>query len=89
MVKVTWFSNESDTAYTDVHHIRPTDESVNSSRGTKDFDNGGSAHSEATDCNYDSDSWEPRDAVKGDVARMMFYMEVRYDPGVHTGWNNL
>ena len=78
------FPNESDTAYTDVHHIRPTDESVNSSRGTKDFDNGGSAHSEATDCNYDSDSWEPRDAVKGDVARMMFYMEVRYDPGVHT-----
>ena len=78
------FPNESDTAYTDVHHIRPADESVNSSRGTKDFDNGGSAHSEATDCNYDSDSWEPRDAVKGDVARMMFYMEVRYDPGVHT-----
>lgn len=78
------FPNESDTAYTDLHHLRPTDESVNSSRGTKDFDDGGSAHSEATDCNYDSDSWEPRDAVKGDVARMMFYMEVRYDPGVHS-----
>ena len=78
------FPNQSDTAYTDLHHLRPTDESVNSSRGTKDFDDGGSAHSEATDCNYDSDSWEPRDAVKGDVARMMFYMEVRYDPGVHS-----
>ena len=78
------FPNESDTAYTDIHHLKPCDESVNSSRGNKDFDDGGSAHSEATDCNYDSDSWEPRDAVKGDVARMMFYMEVRYDPGVHT-----
>lgn len=78
------FPNESDTAYTDIHHLKPCDESVNSSRSNKDFDDGGSAHSEATDCNYDSDSWEPRDAVKGDVARMMFYMEVRYDPGVHT-----
>ena len=82
------FPNESDTAYTDLHHLRPADESVNSSRGTKDFDNGGSAHSEATDCNYDSDSWEPRDAVKGDVARMMFYMEVRYDPGAHSDGTN-
>ena len=82
------FPNESDTAYTDLHHLRPTDESVNSSRGTKDFDNGGSAHSEATDCNYDSDSWEPRDEVKGDVARMMFYMEVRYDPGAHSDGTN-
>lgn len=82
------FPNESDTAYTDIHHLRPADESVNSSRGNKDFDNGGTAHSEATDCNYDSDSWEPRDAVKGDVARMMFYMEVRYDPGVHTDGTN-
>ena len=78
------FPNESDTAYTDLHHLKPADESVNSSRGNLDFDNGGSAHSEATDCNYDSDSWEPRDAVKGDVARMMFYMEVRYDPGIHS-----
>ena len=78
------FPSESDTAYTDIHHLKPCDESVNSSRGNKDFDDGGSAHSEATECNYDSDSWEPRDAVKGDVARMMFYMEVRYDPGVHT-----
>ena len=29
---------------------------------------------------YDSSlrTWEPRDEVKGDVARMMFYMDVRY-----------
>jgi endonuclease I len=64
---------------TDLHHLRPTDASVNSSRGNLDFDNGGSAHSEATECRFDSDSWEPRDAVKGDVARMMFYMDVRYE----------
>ncbi len=66
-------------AGTDAHHIRPTDASVNSSRGNLDFDNGGQQHNEATECYFDDDSWEPRDAVKGDVARMIFYMDVRYD----------
>ena len=77
------FPVEQDTAFTDCHHIRPADESVNSSRNTLDFDNGGDQHAEADQCYYDSDSWEPRDAIKGDVARMMFYMVVRYDPGYH------
>ncbi|MBL7026547.1 MAG: endonuclease [Candidatus Marinimicrobia bacterium] len=78
------FPDEIDTAYTDIHHLRPADESVNSSRSNLDFDNGGAAHVEATECSYDGDSWEPRDAVKGDIARMMFYMVVRYDPGYHS-----
>ncbi len=78
------FPSETDTAYTDCHHLRPADETVNSSRSNKDFDNGGDQHTEATECYTDSDSWEPRDAVKGDVARMIFYMVVRYDPGYHT-----
>ena len=64
---------------TDLHHLRPTDVSVNSSRGNKDFDNGGTAQKEAPDTYADSDSWEPRDEVKGDVARMIFYMAVRYE----------
>ncbi|KZZ85418.1 ribonuclease [Bacillus sp. SJS] len=64
---------------TDIHHLRPTDVSVNSSRGNLDFDNGGSQHSEALGNYFDSDSWEPRDEVKGDVARMIFYMAVRYE----------
>ena len=64
---------------TDLHHMKPEDASVNSDRGNKDFDNGGVQHPEASGCYYDSDSWEPRDAVKGDVARMIFYMEVRYE----------
>ena len=63
----------------DLHHMKPTDASVNSSRGSLDFDNGGSYHSEATECKSDNDSWEPRDDVKGDIARMMFYMCVRYE----------
>ena len=68
-------------AGTDAHHIRPTDASVNSSRGNLDFDMGGSPVPEAPGCFRDSDSFEPRDAVKGDVARMIFYMATRYEGG--------
>lgn len=64
---------------TDIHHLRPTDASVNSSRGNKDFDNGGTAHNECTECKFDGDSWEPPNRVKGDIARMLMYMAVRYE----------
>jgi endonuclease I len=66
---------------TDLHHLRPEDVSVNAARGNKDFDMGGSAVSEAPGSFTDADSFEPRNAVKGDVARMIFYMAVRYDGG--------
>jgi endonuclease I len=67
---------------TDAHAIRPVDATVNSARSYKDFDNGGSQYLDAgvpTGCYADNDSWEPRDAVKGDVARMIFYMATRYE----------
>ncbi|MEV4280145.1 endonuclease [Actinoplanes xinjiangensis] len=64
---------------TDLHHLRPEDVTVNALRGNLDFDNGGSAVSGASGNYADSDSWEPRTAVKGDVARMLFYMAVRYE----------
>jgi endonuclease I len=64
---------------TDLHHLRPTDVTVNSTRSNLDFDNGGTQHGEAPGNYYDGDSWEPRDEVKGDVARMIFYMAVRYE----------
>jgi endonuclease I len=66
---------------TDVHHLRPEDVTVNSDRGNKDFDAGGSSVTEAPGNFTDSDSWEPRNAVKGDVARMIFYMAIRYEGG--------
>lgn len=66
---------------TDLHHLRPTDVTVNSDRGNLDFDNGGRENDEAPGNYSDSDSWEPRDEVKGDVARMIFYMAVRYEAG--------
>ena len=66
---------------TDLHHLRPEDVQVNSLRDNKDFDNGGSAVASAPGNKTDADSWEPRAAVKGDVARMIFYMAVRYEGG--------
>lgn len=66
---------------TDLHHLRPEDVRVNSLRDNKDFDNGGSAVSDAPGNRTDADSWEPRAAVRGDVARMIFYMAVRYEGG--------
>jgi endonuclease I len=66
---------------TDLHHLRPEDVQVNSLRGNKDFDNGGTAVSAAPGNRTDTDSWEPRAAVRGDVARMIFYMAVRYEGG--------
>jgi len=69
-------------AGSDIHHLRPTDVSTNSARNNKDFDNGGTRYIDgdgSTDCFRDDDSWEARDAVKGDVARMIFYMATRYE----------
>lgn len=69
---------------TDVHALRPCDVSVNSARNNRWFDFGEDEyiHSDGpTGCYKNSNtwSWEPRDEVKGDVARMIFYMETRYE----------
>jgi endonuclease I len=66
---------------TDLHHIRPTDVTANRVRGRLDFDNGGHVVRAAPLCKKDGDSWEPPDAVKGDIARMLFYMDARYEGG--------
>jgi len=74
-------------AGTDVHSLRPCDISVNEARSNYDFANGGDVYVDAgndntsgiTECKQTSNSWETRNAVKGDVARMIFYMAVRYE----------
>ncbi len=79
------FKNRNQYAHTDVHHIRAADVSVNADRGNRDFANGGVANKECKDCfmtqetSTSSGTWESPDRVKGDTARMMFYMAVRYD----------
>lgn len=65
--------------HNDVHNLKPADGSVNVSRGNKDFDNGGQQHPEATGCYFTEYTWEARDEVKGDIARIIFYMDARYE----------
>ncbi len=79
----TWpksYGTEDGPANTDMFHIFACDANVNSSRGNKYYDNGGTSyHPEAPECFYDFDSWEVRDVEKGDLARVMFYLDVRYN----------
>lgn len=67
---------------TDLHHLRPCDASVNSTKNNRDFSKGTTQYFDSgvpTGCYTAQYIWEPRDADKGDVARMMFYMAVRYE----------
>ncbi len=67
---------------TDLHQLRPADASVNSAKGNRDFNWGITQYidgSGPTECYKNTDVWEPRDEVKGDVARIIFYMATRYE----------
>ncbi|GAB1513327.1 endonuclease I family protein [Actinophytocola sp. KF-1] len=80
----TWAKSHGDFGTTpgpgtDLHHLRPSEVDVNATRGNLDFDNGGDPVPNAPDSRVDGDSFEPRDAVKGDIARGILYMAVRYD----------
>ncbi len=74
-------------ARTDVHNLVPVDRTVNSSRGNKVFDEAGTPHHECTVCRVSGEAWEPAPEVQGDVARIAFYMDVRYEgrPGADAG----
>lgn len=58
--------------YADAHNLRPCDVSTNSSRGNKFFATG-SGNSGAV-----TGGWYPGDEWKGDVARIVMYMYLRY-----------
>ncbi len=74
-------------AGTDVHHLRAADVSTNSARNNRTFDesekpyidNSGRYSGSINSFTSAVWTWEPRDAVKGDVARMIFYMVIRYE----------
>ena len=66
-------------ARTDVHNLVPVDRTVNSSRGNKVFDEADTPHHECTVCRVSGEAWEPAPEVQGDVARIAFYMDVRYE----------
>lgn len=72
---------------TDVHALRPLDNTTNGIRSNRGFDNCNNCSdvydqwSNNTGSKLDNTDWsfEPRTEVKGDVARMIFYMAVRYE----------
>ncbi|QOD61061.1 endonuclease [Polaribacter haliotis] len=57
----------------DAHHLRPSDTQRNSSRNNEKFAEGSGVQSLRT-----NNGWYPGDEWKGDVARMMMYMYLRY-----------
>ncbi len=66
----------------DAFNLRPSDASVNILRSNLDFDECSATGTEVTEAPgtyYTGNQWEPSDAVKGQVARIIFYMATRYE----------
>ncbi|MDO5615967.1 MAG: endonuclease, partial [Cruoricaptor ignavus] len=63
----------SSGAGSDPHHLRPTDTQLNSNRGNLKFADGSGVTAHST-----NGGWYPGDEWKGDVARMMMYLYLRY-----------
>ena len=64
---------EAANAVTDLHHLRSCDADVNSNRSNFPFVDGSGTYQL-----INGNSWYPGDEWKGDVARMMMYLNVRY-----------
>ena len=85
------FPLESQDGYTDLHHLRPADRNINGRRSNYGYDMGGetvmdrladgSTVPTAARIDTGNHSFEPPDRAKGQVARMIFYMAVRYEKG--------
>lgn len=81
------FGASSGLPRVDMHAMRAVDSSVNSSRGNLFYDDSdplatgyaSPAHVEAPGTSRDFNSWEPRDSEKGDLARALLYMDLRYE----------
>lgn len=82
--------------YSDIHFIRPTDGKVNGMRsnfpfgkvGTATFNSlNGSKLGSSASLNYSGTVFEPIDAFKGDIARMIFYFVTRYETQL-SGFNS-
>ncbi len=68
--------------FTDLFNLWPCFQTVNGQRSNRYYDNTsgtGTAPALAPLCSYDTDSWQPRAVEKGDLARVIFYMAMRYD----------
>ena len=80
-----WGGSDSDTAYTDLHHMFPVDGWVNNERGNHPFGNcaggtptGTGKLGTCTFSGYTGTVFEVADEYKGDFARVYFYFATRY-----------
>ncbi len=92
----SWWGGGSDTMYTDLFHLVPTDGFVNSKRSNFPYGEVGSATWTSTNgCKlgtsnypgYSGTVFEPIDEYKGDFARNYFYMATRYKNKI-SSWNS-
>lgn len=91
----SWFNDQS-TPRTDMHHIFATDGFVNNQRGNLPFgevksanwiSSNGSKRGSCKTSGYSGTVFEPIDEYKGDFARAIMYMSVRYY-GEDASWSN-
>ncbi|MBN2638941.1 MAG: endonuclease [Bacteroidales bacterium] len=87
----SWFGAvESDTMYSDMFHLYPTDSYVNSRRNNYPYgevniedttwtSENGSRLGTCSVAGYEGTVFEPIDEYKGDLARTYFYMATRYE----------
>lgn len=91
----SWFNNDG-TARTDLHHIFPVDGYVNNKRSNYPYgevrsaswtSQNGSKLGVCKTSGYTGTVFEPIDEYKGDLARALMYMSVRYY-GEDSNWGN-
>ena len=84
-----WGGDDTDSAYTDLHHMFPVDGFVNSKRGNNPFGDCRSGTTYGTGIlgpcatsGYSGTVFEVADEYKGDFARVYFYFATRYMPRI-------
>ena len=85
------FPNQNQVGYTDLHHLRPADRNLNGAHSNYGYDNGGEPVIDKRNdgseiliearLNTNEASFEPPNRAKGQVARILFYMAIRYEEG--------
>ena len=84
------FNDEDYSPYTDLHHLRAAEAYTNSTfhndydygvvtDAKKVVDDFGNTYIKPSESSTKYGIFEPRDAVKGDIARMIMYMDIRYE----------
>lgn len=71
------FNDNDDVAHNDIHHLRATEKGINGRRGSDDFTDTGLKNL----CGEDI-----ANSIKGDIARAVLYMSVRYEADDYTSY---